>query len=452
MNYIPHTDADRAAMLAAIGVERVEDLFHDVPATCRFPTLELPEPVSEMEIMAELQAISEENLDADHYPSFLGAGAYHHYVPRVVDHVISRSEFYTAYTPYQPEISQGTLQSIFEYQSMICALTGMEVANASHYDGATSTAEAVIMALNSVKGKRNKVLVSPALHPEYRAVVRTYTQGMGLEIVGDESVTAGLPELAARLDGSTACLIVQSPNFLGQIEDLDGLAERVHQAGAMLVVVVTDPISLGLLRPPGDYGADIVAGEGQALGNGLNYGGPYLGFFTCREKDVRKMAGRLVGQTVDAEGKRGFVLTLATREQHIRREKASSNICSNQALCALAASIHMAALGKSGLRRLAELCYHKAHYAAEQIARIDGYQVLGSKPFFHEFVVRSPIPVQAINDYLLEEWGLIGGYDLGRDYPGMENQMLLCVTEVISQTEIDALVVALSEAVEEVGQ
>jgi glycine dehydrogenase subunit 1 len=451
MNYIPHTDADQAAMLAAIGVARVEDLFHDVPAACRFPQLELPEPVSEMEIMAELQAMSEENLDVGHYPSFLGAGAYNHYVPRVVDHVISRSEFFTAYTPYQPEISQGTLQSIFEYQSMICALTGMEVANASHYDGATSTAEAVIMALNSVKGKRNKVLVSPALHPEYRAVVRTYTQGMGLEIVGDESSTAGLPDLA-RLDDRTACLIVQSPNFFGQIEDLDGLAERVHQAGAMLVVVVTDPIGLGLLRPPGDYGADIVAGEGQALGNGLNYGGPYLGFFACREKDVRKMAGRLVGQTVDAEGKRGFVLTLATREQHIRREKATSNICTNQALCALAASIHLAALGKSGLRRLAELCYHKAHYAAEQIATVDGYQMLSGKPFFHEFAIRCPAPVQAINDYLLDEWGLIGGYDLGQVYPELENHMLLCVTEVVSQPEIDALAVALGEAAREVGQ
>ena len=452
MNYIPHTDADRAAMLAAIGVERVEDLFHDVPAACRFPTLELPEPVSEMEIMTELQAMSEENLDAGHYPSFLGAGAYHHYVPRVVDHVISRSEFFTAYTPYQPEISQGTLQSIFEYQSMICALTGMEVANASHYDGATSTAEAVIMALNSVKGKRNKVLVSPALHPEYRAVVRTYTQGMGLAIVGDESPTAGLTELAARLDTNTACLIVQSPNFFGQIEDLSGLAERVHQAGAMLVVVVTDPISLGLLRAPGDYGADIVAGEGQAFGNGLSFGGPYLGFFACREKDVRRMAGRLVGQTVDAEGKRGFVLTLATREQHIRREKASSNICSNQALCALAASVHMAALGKSGLRRLAELCYHKAHYAAQQIAGLDGYEVVGDKPFFHEFVIRCPAPVQAINDFLLDEWGLIGGYDLGRVYKDRENQMLLCVTEVAGQPEIDSLVTALGEAAEEEGQ
>ncbi|GAF98990.1 unnamed protein product, partial [marine sediment metagenome] len=286
---------------------------------------------SEMEIMAEVQAISEENLDTGHFSCFLGAGAYDHYVPRIVDHVISRSEFYTAYTPYQPEISQGTLQSIFEYQSMICALTGMEVANASHYDGATSTAEAVIMALNVHRGRRKKVLVSPAVHPEYRSVVRTYTQGMGLEIAGDGDPTATLDDLTNLLDNDTTCLIVQSPNFYGEIEDLEGLAGKVHAVKALLVVVA-DPISLGLLRPPGDYGADIVVGEGQALGNGLNYGGPYLGFFACRQKHVRKLAGRLAGQTVDTEGKRGFVLTLATREQHIRRERATSNICTNQAL------------------------------------------------------------------------------------------------------------------------
>jgi glycine dehydrogenase subunit 1 len=450
MAYIPHTDADRAEMLAAIGVERVEDLFHDVPAAYRFPALNLPEPLSEMEILAELQAISEENLDTGHFPCFLGAGACNHYVPRVVDQIISRSEFYTAYTPYQPEISQGTLQAIFEYQSMICALTGMEVANASHYDGATSTAEAVIMALNVGRGKRKRVILSPAVHPEYRAVVRTYTQGMGLEIVGDQdpsgqSLAATLDGCIALLNKDTACLVVQSPNFFGQIEDVEGLADKVHAAGAMLVVV-TDPISLGLLRPPGAYGADVVVGEGQALGNGLNYGGPYLGFFACREKDVRKMAGRLVGQTVDAEGKRGFVLTLSTREQHIRRERATSNICTNEALCALAAAVHLAALGKSGLRQLAELCYHKAHYAASRIARLDGYQVVGGRPFFKEFAVRCPAPVQAINRYLLEEWGMIGGYDLGRESPQLEGHMLVCVTEVISREEIDALVDALAEA------
>jgi glycine dehydrogenase subunit 1 len=450
MSYVPHTKADRAEMLTAIGVEQVEELFHDVPAACRFPGLNLPEPLSEMEIMAELQAMSEENLDTGHFTNFLGAGAYQHYVPRVVDHVISRSEFYTAYTPYQPEISQGTLQSMFEYQSMICALTGMEAANASHYDGATSTAEAVIMALNVGRGKRKRVILSPTVHPEYRAVVRTYVQGMDLDIVGDENAATTLDDLVDLLDPNTACLVVQSPNFLGQLEDLEGLAEKVHAVKAMLVVVA-DPISLGLLKPPGDYGADMVVGEGQALGNGLNFGGPYLGFFACRKKDVRKMAGRLVGQTVDTEGNRGFVLTLATREQHIRRERATSNICTNQALCALATSVHLAALGKTGLRKLAELCYHKAHYAAQRINALEGYEVWGDKPFFKEFVVRCPAPVDAINGYLLEEWGLIGGYDLGRDYPDLEDHMLVCVTEVISRREIDALADALAEAAKEVA-
>ena len=449
MSYVPHTDADRAEMLAAIGAEKVEDLFRDVPAAFRFPELNLPQPLSEMEIMAELQAISEENLDLGHYTSFLGAGAYQHYVPRVVDHVISRSEFYTAYTPYQPEISQGTLQSVFEYQSMICALTGMEVANASHYDGATSTAEAVVMALNVGRGKRKRVILSPWVHPEYRAVVRTYTQGMDLDIVGDDQPFADLDDLVALLDKDTACLVVQSPNFLGQIEDLEGLAEKVHAVKALLVVV-TDPVSLGLLRPPGEYGADIVVGEGQALGNGLNYGGPYLGIFACKETYVRKMAGRLAGETVDTEGRRGYVLTLSTREQHIRRERATSNICTNQALCALATSVHLAALGKAGLRQLAELCYHKAHYAAGLIDQLDGYQIVGAKPFFKEFVVRCPAPVKEINEYLLGEWGIIGGYDLGRDYPHLEDHMLVCVTEVIAREEIDALAEALDEAFVEV--
>jgi glycine dehydrogenase subunit 1 len=366
----------------------------------------------------------------------------------VVDAVISRSEFYTAYTPYQPEISQGTLQSIFEYQSMMCALTGMEVANASHYDGATSTAEAVIMALNTVRGKRRQVLLSPALHPEYRAVIRTYTQGMGLDIVGDENAAAGLDELLSRLDSNTACLVLQSPNFFGQIEALDGLADRVHQAGALLVVAVTDPISLGLLRPPGELGADIVCGEGQALGNGLSFGGPYLGFFTCREKDVRKMAGRLVGETVDVDGKRGYVLTLSTREQHIRREKASSNICTNQALNALAAAVHLAALGKGGIRRLAELCYHKAHYAAQEIDALSGYQVRRDRPFFEEFVVHCAAPARAVNAYLLEEWDILGGYDLGQSYPEMDHDMLLCVTETSARSDVDMLVEALDEAAE----
>jgi glycine dehydrogenase subunit 1 len=282
---------------------------------------------------------------------------------------------------------------------------------------------------------------------------------MDLDIIGDESLSsppgqslaADLNDLATLLDNDTACLVVQSPNFFGQIEDLQGLADRVHAAKAMLIVAA-DPISLGLLQPPGAFGADIVVGEAQALGNGLNYGGPYLGYFACRERDVRKMAGRLVGQTVDVEGKRGFVLTLATREQHIRRERATSNICTNQALCALATAVHLAALGKTGLLKLAELCYHKAHYAAGRIAELEGFQVVGVKPFFKEFVVRCPAPVHEINDYLLDEWGIIGGYDLGRDYPDLENHMLACVTEVVSREEIDAFVDALDEASQEVGR
>jgi glycine dehydrogenase subunit 1 len=456
MDYVPHTQADREAMLAAVGVEQVADLFDPVPAACRFPELTLPDPLSEMEIMGLLQAMSEENLDTSHFPSFLGAGAYNHYVPRIVDAVLSRSEFYTAYTPYQPEISQGTLQAAFEYQSMICALTGMEVSNASHYDGATATAEGVVMALNATRGKRRKVVLSPTLHPEYRAVARTYLQGMEVQIVGDEvagldmaALEGATQRLVDLVDKDTACLVVQTPGFLGQIENLTGVADRVHAAGAMLVVI-TNPVALGLLKPPGEYGADIVAGEGQALGNGLNYGGPYLGFFACLKKDVRKMAGRLVGQTVDAEGQRGFVLTLSTREQHIRRERATSNICTNQALMALAMATHMAALGPTGIRRLAELCYHKAHYAASQIGALDAYQVVNSAPFFHEFVVRCPHSVKDLNEYLLEEWGIMGGYDLGRDYPALENHMLLCVTEVIAREEIDALVTALDEAAAEV--
>ena len=451
MTYVPHTGSDRAQMLEAIGLTRVEDLFQDVPQSCRFPELRLPPPLSEMEILAELQAMSEENQDTVHFPCFLGAGAYQHYVPRVVDAIISRSEFYTAYTPYQPEVSQGTLQSIFEYQSMICMLTGMEVANASHYDGATATAEAVIMALNVAKGKRRKVVLSPAVHPEYRAVVRTYVQGMGLQIVGDDAppdLQAGHP--LPPLDKETVCAVVQYPDFLGQVQDLRGLADEAHAVGALLVVVV-DPVSLGLLRPPGDFGADIVVGEGQALGNALSFGGPYLGIFACRERDVRKMAGRLVGETVDMEGRRGYVLTLATREQHIRREKATSNICTNEALCALAAAVHLGALGKEGVRKLAELCYHKSHYAAGQIAQLPGYQSYGAKPFIKEFVVRCPAPVPEINAYLLDEWGIIGGYDLGRDYPGLESHMLLCVTEMIRREEIDALVRGLEEAAEEVA-
>jgi len=447
MPFIPNTDADRAAMLAAIGVERIEDLFHDVPEEVRFPQLALPEPLSELEIQQELLMLSEANADLNHVVCFLGAGAYHHFIPSVVDQLLSRGEFYTAYTPYQPEISQGTLQAIFEYQSMICALTGMEVANASHYDGATAVAEAVITALNVARRRRKKVVLSPTLHPQYRAVARTYTQGMGLTLVGDESLSNGPEALAALCDGDTACVIVQNPDFLGQLyspAEMQALADAVHERGALLIVAV-DPISLGLFAPPGDYGADVVVGEGQPLGNPISFGGPYLGFFACRKRYVRSMAGRIVGETVDTQGRRGFVLALSAREQHIRRERATSNICSNEALCALAAAIYLAAMGKRGLRQVAELCYHKAHYAATEIAKLPGYEIVGDRPFFKEFVVRCPQPVDETLRYLLDEWAILGGYELGQEYPELDDCLLVCVTEMNSREEIDELVEALAE-------
>jgi glycine dehydrogenase subunit 1 len=453
MSYTPHTDSDRAAMLAEIGVESIGDLFLDVPESVRYPELKLPPPLSEVEILRELRAMSEENADLDHYACFLGAGAYNHFVPSVVGHIIGRSEFYTAYTPYQPEISQGTLQAIFEYQSMVCALTGMDVANASHYDGATSLAEAALMAVNVARGKRKKIIVSPTVHPEYRATLCTYTRGTDLAVktlnFKPQTLNFEVESLKFELDDDTACLILQQPDFFGQLlptdsgNGLSGLANTVHKAGALLVVVV-DPISLGLFTPPGEYGADIVVGEGQPLGNPLNFGGPYLGIFACREEYVRRMPGRLAGETVDTEGRRGFVLTLSAREQHIRRERATSNICSNEALCALAAGAYLAAMGKSGLRKVAELCYHKAHYAAQRIAAIPGFDLVGDRPFFKEFVVRCPRPPSEINEALLER-GIIGGYDLGRDYPHLENHMLLCVTEMNTRAEIDRLVEALEE-------
>jgi glycine dehydrogenase subunit 1 len=447
MPYIPHSDADRKVMLNTIGVSSLEDLFEDIPDRICFPNLELPAPLSEMGARWELESLAEANLTTGEGSCFLGAGAYRHFVPAVVDAVISRGEFYTAYTPYQPEVSQGTLQAIFEYQTMICELTGMDVSNASHYDGATSTAEAVITAVNVHRMRRKKVVVSRFVHPEYRNVVRTYTQGLGLTIVTDDGSTQSAGQSAALtelLDEDTACLIVQYPDFLGRFEDLTGLAQVAQDVGA-LFVVVADPIALGLLKPPGAFGADIATGEGQGLGIGLAFGGPYLGFFAAKTKHVRKMAGRLVGQTVDAEGERGFVLTLATREQHIRRERATSNICTNQGLMALAAAVYMAALGKCGLRRVAELCYHKAHYAADRIDALDGFSVLRDRPFFKEFVVRCPKPVSEINEDLLRRRAIMGGYDLGQSYPDLEDHMLLCVTEMNPRQEIDLLVQTLQE-------
>ncbi|QPC81795.1 aminomethyl-transferring glycine dehydrogenase subunit GcvPA [Phototrophicus methaneseepsis] len=437
MGYIPHTEVERQQMLAAIGVTTIEDLFEAVPASHRFPKLDLPGPLSEMEVASEMQALAEANEHAGDFAMFRGAGAYHHFVPAAVNHILLRGEFYTAYTPYQPELSQGTLQATYEYQSMMCALTGMDAANASHYDGATSLAEAVTVAVQVGRSKRNKIILSHAIHPQYREVVRTYHQGRGLEIVGDEA-TASLEELSELIDSDTAMIAVSYPNFFGQIEDFAKIVEVAHEKGA-LVVFVANPLMLALFKSPGELGADIVVGEAQPLGVPLSYGGPYLGYFATRTAYVRKIAGRIIGETVDADGKKAYVMTLRPREQDIRREKASSNICTNQGLMALAASVYLALMGRNGLRKVAQLSYHKAHYAADQIDKIDGYKVWRSKPFFNEFVVKCLKPVSEINNALIAE-GIIGGYDLGQDYPHLKDHMLLCVTEMNAKAEIDALV------------
>ena len=441
-HYIPITDADRIEMMKTIGVERLEDLFEAVPAEHRFPPLQLPEPLSEPELRRELSRLERLNAQAGSHLIFLGAGAYNHFVPAAIDQILRRGEFYTAYTPYQPEVSQGTLQAIFEYQSLICALTGMDVANASHYDGGTALAEAAIMAINVVRGRR-KIVVAPGVNPQYRAVMRTLLQGVDVEIVGDEDPAASPADVASLVDHTTAALMVQSPDFFGVLHDLRPLTAAAHAAGALMVAHF-DPIALGLFQTPGEAGADIATAEGQPLGVGLSFGGPYLGIFTCRQQYVHKIAGRLVGVTRDLENRLAYVLTLRAREQDIRRERATSNICTNQGLMALAATVYLSLMGKHGLRKAAELCYQKAHYAADQIYLLRGFSVDRSKPFFNEFVVRCPRPVAEINAMLLER-GIIGGYDLGKDYPHLSNHMLLCVTEMNTRYEIDSLVECLRD-------
>ncbi len=434
-------------MLETIGVKKLDDLFKDVPEQFRFPKLDLPAALTEMEIMSELQDLSQANETSQNLVSFLGAGAYYHYIPAAVDTILSRSEFYTAYTPYQPEISQGTLQAIFEYQSLIAALTGMGASNASHYDGATATAEAAIMAYHHFRGDRRKVVLSPGVNPQYRAVVRTYTQAYeNLDLVGDKpgsDIRLAPESLAEYIDNETALVIVQYPDFFGRIYDYAQIVDSAHASGA-LVAFVANPISLGLLKTPGDLGADIVVGEGQPLGIPLSYGGPYLGFFATKKDLVRKIAGRLVGETVDASGKRGYVLTLTAREQHIRRERATSNICTNQGLLALAATVYLSLLGKQGLKQVATLCYQKAHYAAKKISTIPGYSLCFEKPFFNEFSVCCPRPVTEINEHLLEH-GIIGGFDLSSDYPQFPNHLLIAVTEMNTREEINALCDTLEE-------
>jgi glycine dehydrogenase subunit 1 len=435
-------------MLEAVGVKSLDDLFRDVPSSLRFPKLDLPPALTEMEAAAELSDIAagNEHVRQD-LISFLGAGAYNHYIPSVVDHILRRGEFYTAYTPYQPEISQGTLQAAFEYQSLIAALTGMEVSNASHYDGATAAAEAVSLAFAQFRGKRKKVIISPAVHPQYRAVIRTYTQGMELELSGDslDADLEGGPEgLESLIDDQTMLAVIQYPDFFGRIYDYTRFISAAHGKGA-LVCVVTNPTALALLKTPGAMDADIVVGDGQPLGIPMWFGGPTLGYFTTRKALVHKMAGRLVGETVDSRGQRAYVLTLTAREQHIKRERATSNICTNQGLLALASAVYMSLLGRNGMRQVAELCYHKAHYAAQRLSGIKNMGLCFSAPFFHEFALCVDRPAHEVNAHLLEH-GILGGYDLGQDYPALKNHLLMAVTEMNSSEDIDTLVDVLSEA------
>lgn len=446
MTYIPISPHERDEMLATVGVKSLDGLFDAIPTKHRFPKLNLPPAWTEMEALEELSNIANanENVRGD-LISFLGAGMYHHYIPSVIDHMLRRGEFYTAYTPYQPEISQGTLQAIFEYQSLMAALTGMDVSNASHYDGATATAEAVNLANAQFRGKRKQVVISPTVHPQYRAVIRTYTQGMDLQLVGDEAnaeLDTDPSDLLAHVGEDTCLVIVQYPDFFGRVYDYKKFIDDVHAKGA-LVCVVANPTALALFKTPGEMGADIVVGDGQPLGIPMWFGGPSVGFFTTRKNMVHKMAGRLVGETVDNKGQRAYVLTLTAREQHIKRERATSNICTNQGLIALASAIYLSLLGKSGFKQVANLCYQKAHYAASELSKIKGYKV-SSETFFHEFVLECPQPASEVNAHLLEH-GILGGYDLGQDYPSHKNHLLVAVTEMNSKEEIDTLVEVLSE-------
>lgn len=437
-NYLPITAEDKDIMLKAIGVNSVDDLFEDIPKEVRLErSLNINKGMSEIEVEAYIKQITDLNRGCDDLVCFLGAGAYDHYIPSVIKHLVSRSEFYTAYTPYQAEISQGTLQAIFEYQTMIANLTGMDAANASMYDGATACAEAAQMAVDTTR--RKSVIISKTVHPETRKVLKTYSKFKKLNLIEiDEAdgVTC-IDKLKSELNKDIAAVIIQTPNFFGIIEELSEIEKLVHQNKSLLIVSC-DPISLGILKNPGEYGVDIVVGEGQSLGNNLNYGGPYLGFLATTNKNLRKMPGRIVGETVDKEGKRGFVLTLQAREQHIRRDKASSNICSNQGLNALISLIYLTTLGKKGIKEVAEQSLQKAHYTFNELTKSGKYKGAFNKPFFKEFVLTSPNSVEEVNKVLLQN-KIIGGYDIGKEYPLYKNSMLICVTEKRTKDEINKL-------------
>jgi glycine dehydrogenase subunit 1 len=446
VRYIPNSPDERQEMLKAVGLGSMEELFDSIPqdALLRRP-LNTPAALSEIELLARFEALAAQNTAARR-PSFLGAGAYSHYAPTIIDHLISRSEFFTAYTPYQPEVSQGTLQAIFEFQTMVCQLTGLEVANASMYDASTSVAEAVLMAERVTRRKR--VLVSGALHPEFLHVTETYVKNAGIDLLRadfDQKSGRTVLEGSAALDQTLAAIVVQSPNFFGCVEDLQRLADAAHAVGALLIVAVAESMSFGLLRSPGACGADIVVAEGQSFGVPLSFGGPYVGLFATRDKYARQLPGRLVGVAADREGRRGFVLTLATREQHIRREKATSNICTNEGLIALAATIYLTTMGRRGVQETATHCAQKAAYAARRISELEGYTLPFSAPRFNEFVVRAPVEANGMLRRLAEEHNITGGLALSRYYPERPNDFLVCVTETNRRSEIDALVAGLKE-------
>ena len=445
MRYLPLTPTDRADMLAVIGAASIDDLYIDVPASARRGgTVDLPNHLGEMEVERALSTMAARNRAAGQGPFFCGAGAYRHHVPASVDHIIQRSEFLTSYTPYQPEIAQGTLQYLFEFQTQVAALTGMDVANASMYDGSTGAAEAVMMACRVTK--RARVILSGGLHPHYADTIRTLAHVAGVEVISQAAAIDGEAAVSGAVDGETACVVVQTPNVFGTATDVTAIAEAAHAAGALLVVVTTEAVSLGLLKSPGEMGADIVAAEGQSIGNGLNFGGPYVGLFAAKEKFVRQMPGRLCGETLDAEGRRGFVLTLSTREQHIRRDKATSNICTNSGLCALAFTIHMSLLGEVGLRKLAKINHAQARKAAKAVGAVAGVEVLTPR-FFNEFAVRLSKPAAGVVETLAGQ-GVIAGVPYSRLAPhaGMDDVLLIAATETTTDSDIETLAAALKGA------
>ena len=447
MRYIPHTEQDIKQMLAEIGVKNIDELFDSIPESLRLNNelLALPPSLPESELIEYLKRLQKKNTTSEDESIFLGAGAYRHFSPILIDHLISRGEFATSYTPYQPEVSQGTLQAIFEFQTMVCLLTGMEIANASMYDGASALAEAVIMA-NRIN-RRNEFLVSSAIHPEYRSVVDTYTRGSKFDLKEVPYTAEGGTDfefILKNLTENTAAVVIQSPNFFGTVEKYVSLAESLSKNGTLLIVAVAEAISLGILKPPGERGADIVVGEGQSFGLPVSFGGPYVGFFATREKFLRQMPGRLVGETKDQNGKPAYVLTLSTREQHIRRERATSNICTNQGLCALAATIFLSTLGKQGLYEMATLNVRKTHYLKNRLAHISGFEIKFETHSFNEFVLECPRPTKEVLQILKQDH-IIGGYPLEQHYPELKNCLLLCTTELSSQEDMDRLADKLEE-------